>query len=80
MNENKEPNPHGPPLRRFIDPAYVPLAKDLAEVRERIDAIDVQIVTLLAELGGREVGDTDHMVTETLIRGMYKYWREVMEA
>ncbi|MBU3738951.1 MAG: Rieske 2Fe-2S domain-containing protein [Rhodoferax sp.] len=34
----------------------------------------------LAELGGREVGDTDHMVTETLIRGMYAYWRRVMEA
>jgi len=34
----------------------------------------------LVELGGREVGDTDHMVTETLIRGMYAYWREVMEA
>jgi len=34
----------------------------------------------LAELGGTEVGDTDHMVTETLIRGMYRYWREVMEA
>lgn len=34
----------------------------------------------LAELGGREVGDADHMVTETLIRGMYRYWREVMEA
>jgi len=33
----------------------------------------------LAELGGREVGDSDHMVTETLIRGMYAYWREVME-
>jgi salicylate 5-hydroxylase large subunit len=33
----------------------------------------------LAELGGREVGDTEHMVTETLIRGMYAYWREVME-
>ena len=32
----------------------------------------------LAELGGREVGDTEHMVTETLIRGMYSYWREVM--
>ena len=30
----------------------------------------------LAELGGREVGDTEHMVTETLIRGMYAYWRE----
>lgn len=34
----------------------------------------------LAELGGREVENTDHMVTETLIRGMYAYWREVMEA
>ena len=34
----------------------------------------------LAELGGTDVGDTDHMVTETLIRGMYRYWREVMEA
>ncbi|WP_295522261.1 aromatic ring-hydroxylating dioxygenase subunit alpha [uncultured Pseudacidovorax sp.] len=34
----------------------------------------------LAELGGREVGDADHMVTETLIRGMYEYWRGVMEA
>ena len=34
----------------------------------------------LAEMGGREVEDTDHMVTETLIRGMYRYWREVMEA
>jgi salicylate 5-hydroxylase large subunit len=35
----------------------------------------------LAELGGRGVDDhTDHMVTETLIRGMYAYWREVMEA
>jgi salicylate 5-hydroxylase large subunit len=34
----------------------------------------------LAELGGTDVADTDHMVTETLIRGMYQYWREVMEA
>jgi salicylate 5-hydroxylase large subunit len=33
----------------------------------------------LAELGGYECGDTDHMVTETLIRGMYDYWRKVME-
>jgi salicylate 5-hydroxylase large subunit len=33
----------------------------------------------LAEMGGREVGDTDHMVTETLIRGMYEYWRKAME-
>ena len=34
---------------------------------------------MLVELGGREVGETDHMVTETLIRGMYEYWRKVME-
>jgi hypothetical protein len=34
----------------------------------------------VAELGGREVGDTEHMVTETLIRGMYRYWRDVMES
>jgi salicylate 5-hydroxylase large subunit len=33
----------------------------------------------LAELGGREVADSDHMVTETLIRGMYRYWRGVMQ-
>ena len=33
----------------------------------------------VAELGGREVENTDHMVTETLIRGMYRYWRRVME-
>jgi len=33
----------------------------------------------LAELGGRDVENTEHMVTETLIRGMYRYWREVME-
>ncbi|MBN3785602.1 aromatic ring-hydroxylating dioxygenase subunit alpha [Burkholderia sp. Ac-20353] len=33
----------------------------------------------IAELGGREIEDTDHMVTETLIRGMYNYWRRVME-
>lgn len=33
----------------------------------------------LCELGGTEVGNSDHMVTETLIRGMYHYWRKVME-
>jgi len=33
----------------------------------------------LAELGGRGVEEADHMVTETLIRGMYDYWRRVME-
>jgi salicylate 5-hydroxylase large subunit len=33
----------------------------------------------LAELGGYDCQNTDHMVTETLIRGMYNYWRKVME-
>ena len=32
-----------------------------------------------SELDGRDVKPTDHMVTETLIRGMYGYWRGVME-
>jgi salicylate 5-hydroxylase large subunit len=32
-----------------------------------------------SELGGREIGSTDHNVTETLIRGMYRYYRHVME-
>jgi len=32
----------------------------------------------LLEMGGRDTEDADHMVTETLIRGMYAYWREVM--
>ena len=33
----------------------------------------------VAELGGYDCEETDHMVTETLIRGMYDYWRKVME-
>jgi len=32
----------------------------------------------LAELGGKGIEETDHMVSETLIRGMYAYWRKVM--
>ena len=31
------------------------------------------------QLGGRDVAPTSHMVTETAIRGMYRYWREVMD-
>ena len=34
----------------------------------------------LVELGGRDVEETNHMVSETVIRGMYRYWRDVMEA
>ena len=46
-----EPGTHGRPLRRFRDPGYVPLCENLAQVRERIDALDQQIVALLAERG-----------------------------
>ena len=33
----------------------------------------------LVEMGGHEIGNTDHMVTETAIRGMYAYYRKVMD-
>lgn len=49
--QNQEPDTHGAPLRRFLDPAYVPLCATLSEVRENIDAIDRRIVALLAERG-----------------------------
>lgn len=39
---------------------------------------DLQFKTF-CELGGTGTENTDHMVTETLIRGMYRYWREVMD-
>ena len=32
----------------------------------------------VVEMGGTDVGDAEHMVTEALIRGMYGYWRRVM--
>lgn len=41
-------------------------------------AQDQQFSTL-CELGGTRVEDTPHAVSETLIRGMYRYWREVMD-
>lgn len=45
----REPDPAGAPLRRFTDPAYRPLAPDLATLRREIDRIDEQVVRLLAE-------------------------------
>lgn len=35
--------------------------------------------TTISEQDGRDVRNTEHMVTETLIRGMYRYYRQVME-
>jgi salicylate 5-hydroxylase large subunit len=34
--------------------------------------------TAVLELGGRDVQDAPHMITETAIRGFYRYYREVM--
>jgi isochorismate pyruvate lyase len=51
MTNETEPESDGPALRRFIDQAYQPLCASLAQVREKIDALDRQIVTLLAERG-----------------------------
>jgi isochorismate pyruvate lyase len=45
----REPDAQGAPVRRFCDPAYRPLADDLAGVRREIDRIDGEIVRLLAE-------------------------------
>jgi isochorismate pyruvate lyase len=45
----QEPDPHGGPVRRFTDPAYRPLAADLAGIRGEIDRLDDAIVRLLAE-------------------------------
>lgn len=45
----REPDAHGAPVRRFTDPAYQPLAEDLAGLRAEIDRIDDAIVQLMAE-------------------------------
>lgn len=45
----REPDAQGAPVRRFRDPAYRPLAENLAGVRREIDRIDEQVVKLLAE-------------------------------
>ena len=49
MNSSQEPAVAAGPVRRFKDPAYVEVAATLGELRERIDSLDEQIVTLLAQ-------------------------------
>lgn len=49
MNSSQEPAVQGGPVRRFKDPAYVEVASTLGELRARIDALDEQIVALLAQ-------------------------------
>lgn len=46
---SQEPAVHSPAVRRFLDPAYRPLAADLAAVRAGIDRIDREVVQLLAQ-------------------------------
>jgi isochorismate pyruvate lyase len=43
-----EPDPQALARRRFADPAYRPLCGTLAEVRAGIDALDAQLIELLA--------------------------------
>ena len=33
---------------------------------------------MILQMGGRAIESTDHQVTETAVRGMYRYWRKVM--
>jgi len=48
---DQEPDAQGRALRRFVDPDYRPLCDTLADVRDHIDAIDREIVALLARRG-----------------------------
>jgi isochorismate pyruvate lyase len=47
--EQAEPDPFGPPLRQFLDPSYQEKAKNLAELRIKIDDLDESIIALLAQ-------------------------------
>ncbi len=51
MNSLQEPATGTAAVRRFKDPAYVPQAGTLGELRRRIDALDAQIVDLLVQRG-----------------------------
>jgi isochorismate pyruvate lyase len=49
MTAPTEPSPDAPPVRRFTNPTWPPVAGSLAELRQRIDSLDEQIVALLAQ-------------------------------
>lgn len=49
MSTPQEPGTGGAAVRQFKDPAYQPQAATLGELRERIDALDAQIVALMAQ-------------------------------
>jgi salicylate 5-hydroxylase large subunit len=64
----------------LFGPAGYVSADDGEVIEFSQQAFETKASHAVAEMGGRDVGDTEHMVTETLIRGMYRYWRTVMEA
>jgi isochorismate pyruvate lyase len=49
MTTPQEPDAQGAPVRRFKNPAYQPQAATLGELRHRIDALDDEIVALMAQ-------------------------------
>ena len=49
MTASQEPATQTAAVRRFKDPRYQPVAPTLGALRERIDALDEQIVALLAQ-------------------------------
>lgn len=49
MTSLQEPDAQGAPVRRFKNPAYQPQAATLGELRQRIDALDDEIVALMAQ-------------------------------
>jgi isochorismate pyruvate lyase len=49
MPPSREPATDIGPVRRFVSPDYTPQARTLGQLRNRIDALDQQIVALLAE-------------------------------
>ena len=48
MTSPKEPSATGYAVRRFKDPGYIEIASNLQTLRDEIDALDHQIVSLLA--------------------------------
>jgi len=48
MNNPSEPSIDGAPVRRFKNPKYQNVGSNLAELRQKIDLIDSQIIELLA--------------------------------
>lgn len=48
MTSSQEPSATGHAVRRFKDPDYIEIASNLQTLRDEIDALDHQIVSLLA--------------------------------